>query len=113
MLVPWLFVYIIGIGRFVHKWNTNAGFCVKTVYIFSAYIGSFIIVIIQFTEEGELDDQVFNPLFTGIVFNCIWLLVQSVFKEVKLEERSTSHPGILLLRTSEMPTAQAEPETMV
>lgn len=111
MLVPWLFVYIIGIGRFVHKWNTNAGFCVKTVYIFSAYIGSFIIVIIQYTEEGELDDQVFNPLFTGIVFNCIWLLVQSVFKEVKLEERSTSH--LLLLRTSEMPTAQAEPETMV
>ena len=111
MLVPWLFVYIIGIGRFVHKWNTNAGFCVKTVYIFSAYIGSFIIVIIQFTEEGELDDQVFNPLCTGVVFNCIWLLVQSLFKEVKL--RSNHRHGLILAQVNETPPALIGRESMV
>ena len=76
--------------------------------IFSAYIGSFFIVIIQY-DEGEVNDQVFNPLCTGIVFNCIWLLVQRVFKEVKLQERSTQRPGVLLAQLSEM----AGPESMV
>ena len=49
---------------------------------FSAYIGSFIIVIIQYDSE-EVTGQVFNPLCTAVVFNCIWVLVQNVFKEVR------------------------------
>ena len=49
---------------------------------FSAYIGSFIIVIIQYDSE-EVTEQVFNPLCTAVVFNCIWVLVQNVFKEVR------------------------------
>ena len=49
---------------------------------FSAYIGSFIIVIIQYDSE-EVTGQVFNPLCTAVVFNCIWVLVQTVFKEVR------------------------------
>ena len=49
---------------------------------FSAYIGSFIIVIIQY-DSGEVTGQVFNPLCTAVVFNCIWVLVQNVFKEVR------------------------------
>ena len=63
--------------------------------IFSAYIGSFIMVIIQHYEEGQVIDEegevsnpVLKPLCTAIVFNAIWLLVQSVFKEVKVQERS-------------------------
>ena len=49
---------------------------------FSAYIGSFIIVIIQY-DSDEVTEQVFNPLCTAVVFNCIWVLVQNVFKEVR------------------------------
>ena len=80
--------------------------------IFSAYIGSFIIVIIQYSE-GELNDQVFNPLCTGVVFNCIWLLVQSLFKEVKLQERSTQRHGFLLAQLNEASAALPGPESMV
>ena len=56
--------------------------------IFSAYIGSFIMVIIQHYEEGEVRSAVLKPLCTAIVFNVIWLLVENVFKEVKVQERS-------------------------
>ena len=78
----------------------------------SAYIGSFIIVIIQY-GEGELTDQVFNPLCTGIVFNCIWLLVQSLFKEVKHQERSSQPDRFLLAQLNQMSTAGPGTESMV
>ena len=45
-------------------------------------------VIIEYGEEGKVSGQVFKPLCTAIVFNVIWLLVQSVFKDVKVQERS-------------------------
>ena len=45
-------------------------------------------VVIEYGEEGKVSTQVFKPLCTAIVFNAIWLLVQSVFKDVKVQERS-------------------------
>ena len=65
-------------------------------------------MIIQY-DEGEVNDQVFYPLCTGIVFNCTWLLVQRVFKEVKAQGRSTHRPGVQLAQLNEMDG----PESMV
>ena len=45
-------------------------------------------VIIQYGNEAKVSGQVFKLLCTAIVFNAIWLLVQSVFKEVRVQERS-------------------------
>ena len=47
-------------------------------------------VIIEYWEEGKVNSQVLKPLCTAIVFNVIWLLVENVFKEVKVQERSAN-----------------------
>ena len=65
-----------------------------------------MIVIIDYDETS---DHVFNILCTAVVFNCIWVLVQRLFKEVKLQEGSTQQHSFLLAQ----PVSMAVPETMV
>ena len=65
--------------------------------------------MIAIIEDDETTDQVFNILCTAVVFNCIWVLVQSLFKEVKLQEGSTQQHSFLLTQ----PGSMAVPETMV
>ena len=66
-----------------------------------------MIVIIEYDETT--DYHVFNILCTAVVFNCIWVLVQRLFKEVKLQEGSTQQHSFLLAQ----PASIAVPETMV
>ena len=63
LLVPWIFVYLIGI-------------C-------SSYIGATILFVSQINEDGELNTKIVYPLGTAVVFHLVWILVKSVFDDLK------------------------------
>ena len=73
LLVPWLFLYIIGIFRF------NASFFLS--HFSSSYIGAIIILGLQSDQGTFVTEEIFAPLLTGAVFHLVWILVRSIFND--------------------------------
>ena len=73
LLVPWLFLYIIGIFRF------NASFFLS--HFSSSYIGAIIILGLQSDQGTFVTEEIFAPLFTGAAFHLVWILVRSIFND--------------------------------
>ena len=64
LLVPWLFVYIVG--------------------ILSCYVASFILFLSQFYDDS-LSIAPLVPVLTGLVFHTGWTFVNSVFNDLRSE----------------------------
>ena len=93
LLVPWIFVYLIGI-------------C-------SSYIGATILFVSQINEGGTLNTKIIYPLGTAVVFHLAWILVKSVFDDLKsgMADRSMQQQHYVELSvpsSSEDPTYQQE-----
>ena len=63
LLVPWIFVYLIGI-------------C-------SSYIRATILFVSQVNEGVTLNTKIVYPLGTALAFHLAWILVKSVFDDLK------------------------------
>ena len=95
LLVPWIFVYLIGI-------------C-------SSYIGATILFVSQINEDGELNTKIVYPLGTAVVFHLVWILVKSVFDDLKsgMSDRSMQqqrYVELSLPSSSEGPTYPQQEE---
>ena len=95
LLVPWIFVYLIGI-------------C-------SSYIGAAILFISQVNEGGTLNTKIVYPLGTALAFHLAWILVKSVFDDLKSGGTTTDrsmqqqyYVELSLPSSSECPTYQEE-----
>ena len=95
LLVPWIFVYLVGI-------------C-------SSYIGATMLFVSQ-VNEGSLNAKIIYPLGTAIVFHLAWILVKSVFDDLKsgmMPDRSMQlqhqhYVELAVPSLSEGPTYQVE-----
>ena len=95
LLVPWIFVYLVGI-------------C-------SSYIGATMLFVSQ-VNEGSLNTKIVYPLGTAIVFHLAWILVKSVFDDLKsgmMPDRSMQlqhqhYVELAVPSLSEGPTYQVE-----
>ena len=95
LLVPWIFVYLVGI-------------C-------SSYIGATMLLVSQ-VNEGALNTKIVYPLGTAIVFHLAWILVKSVFDDLKsgmMPDRSMQlqhqhYVELAVPSLSEGPTYQVE-----
>ena len=92
LLVPWIFVYLVGI-------------C-------SSYIGATMLFVSQ-VNEGALNTKIVYPLGTAIVFHLAWILVKSVFDDLKSgrSDRSMQQQHYVELSvpsSSDCPTYQQE-----
>ena len=95
LLVPWIFVYLVGI-------------C-------SSYIGATMLFVSQ-VNEGSLNAKIVYPLGTAIVFHLAWILVKSVFDDLKsgmMPDRSMQlqhqhYVELAVPSLSEGPTYQVE-----
>lgn len=93
LLVPWIFVYLIGI-------------C-------SSYIGATILFVSQINEGGALNTKIVYPLGTAVAFHLAWILVKSVFDDLKSgrADRSMQQQHYVELSvpsSSDCPTYQQE-----
>ena len=95
LLVPWIFVYLIGI-------------C-------SSYIGASILFVSQVNEGGTLNTKIVYPLGTALAFHLAWILVKSVFDDLKSGGTTTDrsmqqqyYVELSLPSSSECPTYQEE-----